>query len=175
MATDHSHHLPERHHLPEPGALNHETTDVSLTGITRLTIATFVLIFITLTLMYGTWRLFENWTTDKTPPPPMSSRQPGVDRLPAGGPPILVNEPLNLQQFRASEEAILHGYGWVDKTQGVVRIPVDRAMDLIVERNSIPSAPAATADPAGATAPAPAASGHATPPAPHAAPAPRPH
>lgn len=39
-----------------------------------------------------------------------------------------------LGEFRAKEEAELNSYGWIDRTAGVVRIPVARAMDLLLER-----------------------------------------
>jgi hypothetical protein len=38
----------------------------------------------------------------------------------------------------ASEEKTLHSYGWVDKSAGVVRIPIDRAMELMVEKQNAP-------------------------------------
>jgi hypothetical protein len=38
------------------------------------------------------------------------------------------------REFRAAQEAALASYGWVDKKAGVVRIPIARAMDLLVER-----------------------------------------
>jgi hypothetical protein len=40
----------------------------------------------------------------------------------------------DLEQFRAREEAELNSYGWVDRTSGVVRIPIARAMNLLLER-----------------------------------------
>lgn len=40
----------------------------------------------------------------------------------------------DLQAFRAREDAELTNYGWVDRTAGVVRIPVERAMELIAQR-----------------------------------------
>jgi hypothetical protein len=36
---------------------------------------------------------------------------------------------------RSAKEDVLGGYGWVDRKSGVVRIPVDRAMDLYLDRN----------------------------------------
>jgi hypothetical protein len=47
--------------------------------------------------------------------------------------------------FRRQEDAVLSGYGWVDKNAGTVRIPIEEAMRLTVERG-LPSradAPAA--------------------------------
>jgi hypothetical protein len=49
-------------------------------------------------------------------------------------PQLLPDEPKNLSQFRASERSILGGYGWVDQKNGLVRIPIDQAMDLLAKR-----------------------------------------
>jgi hypothetical protein len=40
----------------------------------------------------------------------------------------------NLQEVRAHEEAQLNSSGWINRDAGVVPIPIDRAMELIVER-----------------------------------------
>lgn len=45
-----------------------------------------------------------------------------------------------LQQLRATEEADLTNYGWVDRNNGIVHIPIDRAMDLILQRG-LPTRP----------------------------------
>jgi hypothetical protein len=38
-----------------------------------------------------------------------------------------------LRELRAKETAAATSYGWVDQTKGVVRIPIERAMQLTVE------------------------------------------
>ena len=40
----------------------------------------------------------------------------------------------DLRQLRAAEDAILHSYGWVDRSTGTVRIPIERALALLVAR-----------------------------------------
>lgn len=40
----------------------------------------------------------------------------------------------DLQTFREGEDAELSAYGWIDRTAGVVRIPIDRAMELVLQR-----------------------------------------
>ena len=40
----------------------------------------------------------------------------------------------DLRTLRAREDEILGSYGWVDKTTGVVRIPIDEAMKLTLQR-----------------------------------------
>jgi hypothetical protein len=38
-----------------------------------------------------------------------------------------------LQDLRANEQTELTTYGWIDQKAGVVRLPIDRAMDLTVQ------------------------------------------
>lgn len=55
--------------------------------------------------------------------------------------PRLQQDPLaDLRQMRAEEESLLSGYGWVDRKAGIARIPVDRAMELVVQRG-LPARP----------------------------------
>ena len=49
-------------------------------------------------------------------------------------PRLQTTAPLDLQHYRADQEKILEGYGWVDAQTGIVRIPVDRAMDLLLQK-----------------------------------------
>ena len=39
-----------------------------------------------------------------------------------------------LKNLRATEDTDLTSYGWVDRKNGVVHIPIDQAMDLILQR-----------------------------------------
>jgi hypothetical protein len=38
------------------------------------------------------------------------------------------------RRVRAGEDAVLTTYGWVDRSAGVARIPITRAMEILVER-----------------------------------------
>jgi hypothetical protein len=49
-------------------------------------------------------------------------------------PQLEVNERDQLDDIRLREEETLNSYGWIDKKAGSVRIPIDRAMDLIAQR-----------------------------------------
>lgn len=46
----------------------------------------------------------------------------------------------NLTEFRAANEPILTEYAWQDQSKGIVRIPVDRAMDLFLDEWQNPAA-----------------------------------
>jgi hypothetical protein len=39
-----------------------------------------------------------------------------------------------LQQLRRQEDEVLSTYGWIDRDKGTARIPIDRAMQLFLER-----------------------------------------
>ena len=55
--------------------------------------------------------------------------------LPNGPQPrLLVDEPANLADLRKHEHEMLTTYGWMDQSAGIVRLPIERAKDLILER-----------------------------------------
>jgi hypothetical protein len=39
-----------------------------------------------------------------------------------------------LRQMRAAEDAALNSYGWVDRSSGSVRIPIERAMEILAKK-----------------------------------------
>lgn len=46
--------------------------------------------------------------------------------------PRLLSDPRRaLDELRAEEDALLHGYAWVNREAGVVRIPIEHAIDLL--------------------------------------------
>ncbi len=49
-------------------------------------------------------------------------------------PRLRVVAPTEMQELRAGEDAVLKDYGWVNHAKGAVRIPIDRAMQLLAER-----------------------------------------
>lgn len=56
------------------------------------------------------------------------------------------NERLEINDFRLKEEQTLNSYGWVDEKAGVVRIPIERAMQLLAQRG-LPTTPKAGTTP----------------------------
>jgi hypothetical protein len=66
------------------------------------------------------------------------------------GPLLEEEEGGQLNSERMEEERQLNSYGWVDEKSGVVRIPIERAMELTAQRG-LPVLPQGTAAPAKAT------------------------
>ena len=54
------------------------------------------------------------------------------------------NERTELRSYEDEEQQRLATYDWVDKSKGIVRIPIDRAIELIVQRG-LPVRPAGAA------------------------------
>ena len=74
----------------------------------------------------------------KSAPPTDTWGRPGAP-APSGQvkpsfPRLQVSPPADLEAFRAREAAQLNDYGWVNKTAGVVRLPIERAMELVLQR-----------------------------------------
>jgi hypothetical protein len=85
----------------------------------------------------------------------------GLQAPPAPTPPAPQLEALpaqTLDAYRAAEQQKLSSYGWVDRSTGSVRIPVDRAIELTAQRG-LPSRPAPAAQDDGAHSPSVASSG----------------
>lgn len=57
---------------------------------------------------------------------------------PAAVPRLVTDEPLVLAAFRAKEDAILSGYGWVEKDRAIARMPIGEALRIVGERGALP-------------------------------------
>jgi hypothetical protein len=55
-----------------------------------------------------------------------------LTRFPA--PSLQVNPRVDLAAWRERETAALERYAWIDRSNGIVRLPIERAMDLLLER-----------------------------------------
>jgi hypothetical protein len=129
----------DRPHGPAPASELHETSDVSIRGIVKFGIGLAVAAAVVYLAIWGVFRFFQaRERREDRPVPPMVAaslhRTPPQPRL----------EPVPLaprRQLIAREDAVLTTYGWVDRGTGLVRIPIDRAMDLLVERGLPPSKP----------------------------------
>lgn len=75
---------------------------------------------------------------ERTPPPTDAWSAARPESNPSWtqtvAPRLQVSAPLDLSNFREREEAELTSYGWIDRTSGVVRIPIARAMDRVLEK-----------------------------------------
>jgi hypothetical protein len=59
---------------------------------------------------------------------------PGYPQTTFPNPKLEEDERGQLNDIRRNEEKTLYTYGWVDEKAGTVHIPIERAMDLLVQR-----------------------------------------
>jgi hypothetical protein len=126
-------------HTNPPAQPGHETSDVSIRPIVKFGIGLGVATALISVALWGLFRLYDREERKQDRPlPPMVAAS--LARTPPE--PRLEPDPLApRRRIRAREDAVLTTYGWVDRRTGVVRIPIDRAMELLVERGLPPSKP----------------------------------
>ncbi len=108
----------------------HEQLDVRASSIVKFAIGLAVVIVLCMFLMAKMYSFLGAHQPVYGPPPsPLVKGR----RIPPG-PLLEVSEGPTLQALHAKEDAILNNYGWVDKQTGTVRMPIDRAMDLLLKR-----------------------------------------
>ena len=110
----------------------HETSDVNIAGIFGFGAGLLAVAMIVHLLIFVLFRYFESREGARVPAEyPLARSQ--EDRVPPE--PRLQTDPRqDLSDLRAKEDEWLGSYGWVDKNAGVVRIPIDAAMKLTLER-----------------------------------------
>lgn len=159
--TSHGHGL--SHEELERG--NHQEDAIDFSGILKAGAGLTIMTVLTYFVVLGTYKVLVSATNavSTTRQYPMAIGQ--ENRVPPE--PRLQTDPKqDLKNLRAAEADTLEHYGWVDRNNGVVRIPIERAIELTLERGlparqggsgaAAPDAPAPTA-PTAAPAHAPAA------------------
>jgi hypothetical protein len=111
---------------PRPG---HETTDASIRNLLIFGAGLSLLIIAGLIVSRGVFRYFVGHQGLGPPASPFEN----VRTLPPE-PRLQVTAPLDLKQYKTAQDGILNSYGWVDRQAGVVRIPIERAMDILLRR-----------------------------------------
>ena len=119
-------------HATDPAAgLPVQPDDVSFSGITWFVVILTVTTVFCAGLVWVMFRVIDNRiVANETPRSPVA--RPAGELPP--GPNLLTNEPAGLKTFRASEDTALTSYGWIDRNAGKVRIPIDKAKDLLIQK-----------------------------------------
>ena len=141
MAHGHAHD----EYVPPPD-MKHETRDLSTRTVVIFAISLVVgavFIHVVVWWMFAAMgRSNERAYTREYPLAPVGAPQPP----PA---PRLQTQPREeLKRMRQEEDRVLSEYGWANPNTGQVRLPIDRAMQLLLEQG-LPSRAGAPAGPAG--------------------------
>ena len=87
---------------------------------------------VVLALMWGMGTWFKKAEEAKDPAPsPLAEAL--ADPIPPG-PRLQTTPPRDMNELRDQDREVLTTYGWVDQAGGVARIPVDRAMSILLDK-----------------------------------------
>jgi hypothetical protein len=120
-----------KHTTPSPQATGHETADANIRWIVVTGAGLVIAAAIALSIVYGIFQFLSTQPATTAPPNPMA--ETGVQQFPPA-PRIEEHPAADIQELHAKEDSLLSTYGWTDKMAGVVRIPIDRAIDLQLQR-----------------------------------------
>lgn len=114
----------------------HETKDVHARGVWFTALGIVVVSILIMLAMVLMFRLLQRRHNEAEETAATQEVAPSVlASAPSFPQPRLQVDPqMDLATFRAREDAQLNDYGWIDKNAGVVRIPIDQAINLIVQR-----------------------------------------
>jgi len=115
-----------------PPGLGHEHSDVVVRPIVIAGIGLGLAVMLVVAVTLGMFDLFAAYRARVSPPAnPLAAAQ--GPRLPPE-PRLQVHPVKDLRELREAEDNLLDHYGWVDKSAGVVRIPIERAIDLLAAK-----------------------------------------
>jgi hypothetical protein len=133
----------QKNDAAQPSHGGFERRDIGTAGIlyflAGLAAATIIVHF----LLAGLYDFMDKRARSEQPPvsPLIANVPTDTRRIPPTYPERAFPEPRletdernQLGGFRLNEEEELNSYGWVNQDAGIVRIPIDRAMDLLVQR-----------------------------------------
>jgi hypothetical protein len=125
----HSHSESPEHSGTSTG---HESRDLVYRPIVWAGIGFFGLCALACALVFITFRIDVNRAADASAE--ANPLQASVGRQAPPAPQLQAQPAKDLRELRTREAEVLTTYAWVDKSAGVVRIPIDRALQLLAER-----------------------------------------
>ncbi len=119
----------------------YERQDLSTRGIFYFMAGLVIVAALIYLIIFGMYRFLDTYEKAHQPavspmvtPPADTRTVTKEDTQSFPQPRLEVNERTQLRDVIEDQDRKLETYGWVDKEKGIVRIPIERAMDLIAER-----------------------------------------
>ena len=107
----------------------YETSDANIRNLVIFGLCLALMVVAGLIVSRGVFRYFVGHQGLGPPASPFED----VRMLPPG-PRLQVAAPQDLKRYEGAQFEVLNSYGWVDEKSGIVRIPVERAMDILLQK-----------------------------------------
>ncbi|HEY3245876.1 MAG TPA: hypothetical protein VGM03_21250 [Phycisphaerae bacterium] len=114
--------------------VSREPRDVSVSGVAIFLGSLLVLAIVIHLLLWG---MLQAMIAERTRSNPSAAPLAEPGRLPPP-PRLQIDPPQELKALRLQEDALLNSFGWVDRSAGIVRIPIERAMELTIAEHRLP-------------------------------------
>ena len=103
-----------------------EQSDVNVVAVSKVGIALLLVTILAMALIVGLFNYFkvQEGGEAKQIEPTKVFPEPRLEKTPIP----------DLKAVREAEDQVLNTYGWVDQQKGVVRIPIAKAMDMVVAK-----------------------------------------
>jgi hypothetical protein len=132
-------HLPEEPSNPKAGDAKeqgahgpgYERRDASIPALLQFGFWLAVIIIVVLFAMKWTFSYFAKTQELGPPASPLATENARI--LPPN-PRLQAHPRADLENYCQAEQHEINSYGWVDQQDGIARIPVNRAMDIVLER-----------------------------------------
>lgn len=126
-------------HVANPDVM-YEKEDLSPRGVIAFLIGLIVTIVIMQFVVYGLYKFFQGSEVVRqprsaamvTPNATLPQGQDPVQRFPQ--PTLQPDPPADLNKFVAREDQHLNSYGYIDQKQGILYIPIERAIDIVAQQ-----------------------------------------
>ena len=132
MSTEHVNEA-DLEYGPNPPGATYEHTDIDVAVGYKFALWLSVAMVISVFIVYGTFYFFNR--QEKAANVAAQKYPLAVGQAKAPPAPNLQTQPFrDVYTLRAGEAQKLTSYGWVDKEGGIARIPIDRAMEVMLQR-----------------------------------------
>lgn len=117
----------------DPGQDRFEKSDAQFGAIGWWMVVIVVLVLLTVFAVWGYFDYFTTQRMDRALERRSPLLQPGEVVQDIPGPVLQISPAAHMQMFEKEQDAALNSYAWVSKEAGVVRIPVDVAINKVLQ------------------------------------------
>jgi hypothetical protein len=128
----------DKSHGASAASPGYETRDANVRGVFGFLVVLGLVLVSTALLCWGMFRYLSAGQANRAVASPFAETR----QLPPG-PQLQVNPREDLLRFRAQQEQALESYSWENRSDGTVRVPIERAMELLLQKG-LPVAPNAS-------------------------------
>lgn len=145
--------MPDTHTYHDHEIVNvetkHETSDVNVKALLGFVVVFIIFAVVTHIVLYLMFRYYKGLFRGQSANAPLTAIQrpagsdvppePRLQPFKTGAVPPTENTPvIDMETMRRNEDAALNNAAWIDKAQGKVRLPIDVAKQLVVQRLAVP-------------------------------------